>query len=119
MIVKMTPGADVVSIRLTIDGIVDWVYLIVSPDHTYKGEGQTNTPIELPLGLPAALNLDPVEWTVHLANIASVDVPYTVLFEFVQAGKVLATWKKTGKVKAVDEVLLDNNRAVLYVGKVQ
>ena len=117
MIIKMAPTSDAVSVRLTIDGVVDWAYLVSSPDHDYKDAGTSNAPIDLPLGQPANLNLDPVEWTVHLGNVSAADVDYSVTLDFMQAGDVLDSWSKEGTVKSSDEAVLDD-KAILVISKV-
>jgi hypothetical protein len=117
MIVKMKDGSGPVSIRLTIRGIADWAYLVSSPDHTFRAQGTSSTPIDLELGKPTDLVLEAVEWTIHLANGAAADVDYSVTLDFRQDAKTLDTWMKSDKIKSADEVILDD-RAVLIVGKV-
>jgi hypothetical protein len=114
MVVKMRSGASPVSAQLTINGIVHWAYLFDSPDHTYKNSGISNAVNVLPLGMPSDLNLDPHEWTIHVANQTGATVPVDVKLEFLQAGKTLDTWSKSQDLKPGDDAVFDD-RAILVI----
>ena len=110
-LVKFKMNGGVVTIQVTINGLVVWTYTYAEENDVHTGESSSPGPHIHTLGLPHELNIKVHNWDVHLGNSGQKQ-NYSVEINWLQDNNVIHTWRKAGTLNT-GEAIKESGSALL------
>jgi hypothetical protein len=115
-IIRVSRTGGPVAARLRTQGPVSWSHSYVTEDRSpMKAKGTDASPRSYELGMPADLDIDQQSWVFRVANITDRPQRYTVAVAWLQAGRTVHEWSRSGTLQP-DQHLPEPGDGIILAG---